>query len=361
MGGLIEAILKFIQSIFGGGSTAIEKQPASGETTDAADTHEHIDGTFPEDFELPSLESHENVPEIEGSQDSAGFAAQSAEDPLFRVQAASTCKVTVRRELGLVNLRIGPSMQFEPPLAKTRGGSVFDLAGASEPDQDNYRWDSGKLANGSGWIRSDLVTLSTACASLGFISAAEVTATQPPPPPTTRFPVPVKGRISQGYKNPSHPGYDLAVDTGYAIISPADGVCIRRIDCTKCTRTKPNRQPNGAFQCPDTWKDPAWGFGYGNFLVIRYDYNVLPPEMRRTMDGLSLRGGYAYILYAHLSRLNARVGQRITKGMAFAATGNTGCSTGPHLHFEVRVGKDENVDNRWSLQRPVNPNLMFAF
>jgi len=73
--------------------------------------------------------------------------------------------------------------------------------------------------------------------------------------------------------------------------------------------------------------------GYGNCLEISH------------ANGLLTR-------YAHLSRIGVDVGQRVGAGSAIGAIGNTGRSTGPHLHFEVRIG-DRAVDPRPFLEAPV--------
>lgn len=59
--------------------------------------------------------------------------------------------------------------------------------------------------------------------------------------------------------------------------------------------------------------------GYGNVVVVRHDKNLTS-------------------LYAHNSELKVKVGDQVSQGMLIALLGNTGRSTGPHLHFEIRDG-----------------------
>ena len=334
--------------------------PDMSEADEHFEDEEPSECTFPVSQTLPSAISHADVPEITTNPQALTFGAQAVLDsnnlPTFSTQT-SDCIVTIRPELGNVNLRLGPGIAYEPPVAKTRGGVVYELVGASEPDGDNLRWFALRLGTTSAWVRSDLVNLSVGCSAFTFIDESDVVQ-EKPPVISGKFPLPTKAAISQGYKS-SHRGFDLNASEGSALITPMDGVCIRRVDCTKCSSARPNRYPNASFQCPDTWSDPAWGFGYGNFIIVRHDYRVLPAELRAEMDKRDLTGGFAYILYAHLSQVNVSLGQPFTRGAFLGATGNTGCSTAPHLHFEVRIGKDELVDNIWSLQRSVYPGLMF--
>jgi murein DD-endopeptidase MepM/ murein hydrolase activator NlpD len=61
-------------------------------------------------------------------------------------------------------------------------------------------------------------------------------------------------------------------------------------------------------------------------------------------------------LYAHASDLLVRDGDRVTPGQAIARVGHSGRATGPHLHFEVRLG-GRPVDPRSMLPRPEEPLL----
>ena len=63
----------------------------------------------------------------------------------------------------------------------------------------------------------------------------------------------------------------------------------------------------------------TWLSGYGRLVKIQHEFGI---ETR----------------YAHLSRIRVKVGERVSKGQRIGDMGNTGRSTGTHLHYEVRVG-----------------------
>lgn len=65
---------------------------------------------------------------------------------------------------------------------------------------------------------------------------------------------------------------------------------------------------------------------YGNAVVIRHDFGY---------DGKRL-----YTAYAHMSQINVTEGQWVEQGDTIGLVGSTGNTTGPHLHFEVRIGSN---------------------
>lgn len=72
----------------------------------------------------------------------------------------------------------------------------------------------------------------------------------------------------------------------------------------------------------------GWQGGYGNVVMISHGNNIVT-------------------LYAHNSSLNVRVGDYVDAGQTIALCGSTGYSTGPHLHFEVRVNGSTTDPLAW--------------
>jgi murein DD-endopeptidase MepM/ murein hydrolase activator NlpD len=117
---------------------------------------------------------------------------------------------------------------------------------------------------------------------------------------------PVRGLITCGFGQRSdpfteepafHTGVDISSQRGHAIVASADGTVVRA----------------------------GWVNGYGRCVEIAH--------------GLGMR-----TLYGHLDEINVLEGHHVTRGESIGVVGSTGRSTGPHLHYEVRL------DNR-----PVNP------
>lgn len=72
--------------------------------------------------------------------------------------------------------------------------------------------------------------------------------------------------------------------------------------------------------------------GYGNFTKIYHG---------------NYGGSPLFTSYAHQSRIGVQQGQRVSQGQVIGAVGNTGDSTGPHLHFEVRRGNTPQNPSGW--------------
>lgn len=122
---------------------------------------------------------------------------------------------------------------------------------------------------------------------------------------------PVQGLITSGFGERSdpftdepavHTGIDIASQRDHPVVATADGVVVRA----------------------------GWENGYGRCVEISH--------------GMGIR-----TLYGHLDEIRVTEGERVVRGQVIGLLGSSGRSTGPHVHYEVRL------DNR-----PVNP-LQFIF
>lgn len=102
------------------------------------------------------------------------------------------------------------------------------------------------------------------------------------------------GRKSQGIHG--YNGIDIAIPIGTKVIASADGVVV-------------------------VARGYGWNGGYGQYVVIAH------PNGTQTV-------------YAHLSQVSVSTGVQVIQGQQIGLSGNTGRSTGAHLHFEVRGAKN---------------------
>lgn len=106
----------------------------------------------------------------------------------------------------------------------------------------------------------------------------------------------------------THGGIDLAASTGSAVLAWKAGTVTKVYSKCKSSHI------SGSCKC---------GYSWGNHVIIYHgEYN----------------GKSIYTGYAHLSKINVKEGQEVKQGMTLGRSGNTGNSTGPHLHFEVYRG-----------------------
>jgi len=121
-------------------------------------------------------------------------------------------------------------------------------------------------------------------------------------------------KLPAKYNGPSYAGYYLRPVTNYRRTQGLHGYYHNAVDLAASLGTSVYAAADGRVIIAKTG---GWNSGYGNYIVISH------PNGTQT-------------LYGHLSNLNVAVGQNVNKGDTIGGIGNTGKSTGPHLHFEVR-------------------------
>jgi murein DD-endopeptidase MepM/ murein hydrolase activator NlpD len=274
-----------------------------------------------------------------------------------------SCNAAVRRDIR-AKLREAPTKTSKKLVALEPSTPVQVLGVTKDEDVDGYRWIRGTALGQTGFIREDLLTYASNCAGLDLPVSTDGSGSGgsgETPNPIVRYETPVRGayRLTTAYGSNGHKGTDMAGAIGIPITAGGDGVVARAMRCTQCSDAAPNFASHGiAFWDPDAIADPAWGYGFGNHVIVRYAWNALPGQLRQYLLKQNLGGAYAYVVYGHLHRINVAEDSRVTLGTTLGTLGNTGNSTGPHLHVEVRVTLEPNLKSIFQ-RLVVNPSEMF--
>jgi len=111
-------------------------------------------------------------------------------------------------------------------------------------------------------------------------------------------------------------------------IKPADGIALHDFGMRMHPILKKRRMHTG-IDILANWKTPVFATGNGKvkFFGRKNGYGIC----------VEIDHGFGYTtLYAHLSKTLVKRGQKLERGDEIALTGNSGLSTGPHLHYEIR-------------------------
>ena len=171
-------------------------------------------------------------------------------------------------------------------LDETSRGGVGGLRPA-DLGENPYRDDVDKMSLRSRQINKDLSVLEQK-----FVAQSQLLSSTPSI-------APVRGILTDGFGGRSDPftgeqgthnAVDISSAVGQAVRAPADGIVVKS----------------------------EWANGYGNVIYLSHGY------------GYSTR-------YGHLSTFAVRPGARVKRGDIIGYVGSTGRSTGPHLHYEVRL------------------------
>jgi murein DD-endopeptidase MepM/ murein hydrolase activator NlpD len=198
-----------------------------------------------------------------------------------RIQVATVSVIEARtEEARVVRNELAASRDSLSAARRLKQDAIFD----ARESREEYLEEVEALAAESA---------SLAAAIREAQSQAAASSTGSGTPSASGFIWPVTGTVVSGFGirwGRMHEGIDITASTGTPIWAAAAGTVI--------------------------WS--SWRGGYGNCVVVDHG------------NGLAT-------LYAHASAILVSVGQRVTQGQTIALVGSTGNSSGPHLHFEVRV------------------------
>ena len=239
--------------------------------------------------------------------DALGLTAEERDEMLtaaLEAQEASRLIAEEKRAIEQRNDLIFAKLEEAVTISMEPLDNMFREAGMSPEDlletvRQGYSGQGGPLtpismSSSGGVLSPDELRVNTILSGLDRMNMYRIAAFKLP------FAMPVKDRFRwtsgfgyrrdpKGYGTRMHEGTDMAGAYGTAIFATADGVVTHA----------------------------GWDGGYGRLVKIRHDFGI---ETR----------------YAHLSEIRVEVGQRVSRGDRIGDMGNSGRSTGTHLHYEVR-------------------------
>ncbi len=209
------------------------------------------------------------------------------------MRGTGTLDGTLGRMLINRALRVSTSLAFAAMAIAASPAAANETAAATQMSGAVKGEVTGSLGNGDKEFSQLFASWKQTEAPAGTLAAPRQTVSVPSSMPLTA------ATMTSSFGMRTHPvlggrrkhdGIDLAAPTGTPVYATADGVV----------------------------EKASWYGGYGNFIEIAH-------------------GGNMETRFGHLSGYNVHEGDKVQKGDLIGYVGTTGRSTGPHLHYEVRV------------------------
>lgn len=255
---------------------------------------------------------------------------------------------------GGANMRSGPGTNY-PILGRMQfmsSGKIVEV----KPGEDGtpLKWERLETPDLTGWVREDFLRLSGNFErfGLGFLDQ------YPSPVPISHW---IRDYDPAGAWMARHDGWDQAGDTGAPIYAgPKGGFVVQQAVCANCGTQGFSVVDKGLQVGSAAALMPGWNFGYGHYVIVRYSNDLLPNSTRRRLSEIGRDGQHLFVIYAHLHSMDVLTGQTLQPNQRVGTMGNSGNSSGTHLHLEVRAGSDA-AETRWAMLRSglLNPSILF--
>jgi murein DD-endopeptidase MepM/ murein hydrolase activator NlpD len=208
------------------------------------------------------------------------------------------------------NIKIGQKLEILPVTGVKhivkKGDTLAGIANKYDADADDIRI-FNDILSGDTLKAGDILIVPNGTITVQVSTPSKTSSTTPSSTTVSSKTIssgyymwPTSGRVTSSYgsrKGGFHYGIDIGAPRGTNVVAAASGTVVEVVGyCVE-----------GRISC---------GGRYGNYIVIEH------------ANGQFTR-------YAHLSKVSVSIGQSVKKGKTIGSVGNTGHSTGPHLHFQI--------------------------
>lgn len=254
-------------------------------------------------------------------------------------------------------LRPGPGTGHTPPVTSMSYRDTAEILDSAKGDDGiDLNWVKLRYKGSVGWAREDLLRLSGDFDPFGLNAPDKY----PNPAPESSW---IRGWDLSGqiWRTGPHNGWDHAGTIGKPILAgPEGGLIYQKAFCQQCGAQGLSVRQKGFNVGDRRIFTTAWNFGYGHYLIVRYENSSLPASTQVHLAADGKAGHHIFVMYAHLQDMLVNPGQMVDASQQIATLGNSGNSSGAHLHLEVR-SSESLTPTRWAAIKGglMSPGILF--